>query len=300
MPEVTQVQDVPSLPERVADSHKGNYGTVLVVAGSRGMAGAAVLCGRAALRSGAGLVRVACPIYVQDIVATGYPGYTTYGIRQHTDGTFGDGAAEDLVQFGQEATVVVLGPGIGREPATVAFVRRFITELPEIPIVLDADGLFAVSPFQKDWARRKAPLVLTPHAGEFARLTGQPIVREHAQRVQQAVQFAGRFGQPLLLKGHRSLVTDGHRLYTNTTGNPGMATGGSGDVLAGVVGALIGLGLSAFDAACLGASVHGRAGDIGAARLGQTALTATDILEELPAAFREREAGWSQHRNTNS
>jgi ADP-dependent NAD(P)H-hydrate dehydratase len=286
------VNELPRLPRRACDAHKGTFGTVLVVAGSTGMAGAAVLAGRAALRGGAGLVRVACPASVLDVVAASYPGYTTIGIRQHTDGTFGDGAAEELIEAAREADVVAIGPGLGRSPAVVAFVRRVLGALREMPAVVDADGLFALSPFNPELLDRAVPLVMTPHLGEFARLTGQPAPTGDAERREQATAFARKFGHVLLLKGAGTLVTDGSRLYRNTTGNPGMATGGSGDVLTGLIAALVGQGLSAFDAAVLGAWVHGRAGDLAAARLGQTALTATDLLDHLPAALREQESTW--------
>jgi NAD(P)H-hydrate epimerase len=161
----------------------------------------------------------------------------------------------------------------------------------DTPVVLDADGLFAVSPFADEF-RRSAPLVLTPHPGEFARLTGEPAPTTDAERQRRAVGFAQKFGGVLLLKGAGTLVTDGTKLYRNTTGNPGMATGGSGDVLTGVIAALVAQGLGAFDAAVLGAWVHGRAGDLGAAALGQTALTAPDLLDTLAPAFRELEVHW--------
>lgn len=290
--DITPVCELPRLPRRRHDAHKGTFGTVQVVAGSVGMAGAAVLTGRAALRGGAGLVRVACPTAVQAVVAAGHPCYTTAGIRQHADGTFGEGAAAELVELGREADAVAIGPGLGRGPGVAEFVRAVVGGLPEIPVVLDADGLNAVAPLEGVFPGRSEPPVLTPHPGEFARLTAATPPKTPEDRLAEAVAFAGRWRVVLLLKGAGTLVTDGRRVYRNTTGNPGMATGGSGDVLTGVIAALLGQGLSAFDAAALGAWVHGRAGDLAAARLGQTALTATDVLDELPGAFRELEAGW--------
>lgn len=282
----------PRLPRRPPDGHKGTFGTVLVVAGSRGMAGAAVLAGRAALRGGAGLVRVACPVNVQDVVAASHPCTMTFGIRQHADGSFAEGAAEELIELAKASTAVAIGPGFGREPAVAAFVQRLLTDLKDVPLVLDADGLFAVSPFADEYAKRAAPLVLTPHPGEFARLTGAEAPRTDADRAERAGAFARQFGCVLLLKGAGTVVAEGDRLYRNPTGNAGMATAGSGDVLTGVVSALLGMGLAGFEAAALGAFVHGAAGDRAAAALGQTALVATDILDYLPAAFRELEADW--------
>jgi NAD(P)H-hydrate epimerase len=256
------------------------------------MSGAAVLCGRAAIRGGAGLVQVACPADVQPVVAAAYPGYTTFGIRQHADGTFGDGTVEEVVELARGATAIAIGPGLGRESGTVAFVRRLLERLTESAVILDADGLFAISPFRTDVVALNAKWVLTPHPGEFARLTGEPAPTSDAARKEQAVAFASRFGGVMLLKGAGTVVTDGRHVYTNATGNPGMATGGSGDVLTGVIAALTGIGMPPFDAAALGAWVHGRAGDLGAAILGQTALTAVDLLDFLPAAFRELESRW--------
>jgi ADP-dependent NAD(P)H-hydrate dehydratase len=289
---ISPITEPPMLPRRPIDGHKGTFGTVLVVAGSRGMSGAAVLAGRAALRGGAGLVRVASPADVQQAIATDYPGYTTFGIRQHADGSFAEGAAEEVIELARGASVVAVGPGLGRTAAVVALVRGLLVELDDVPVVLDADGLFAVSPFAEEYARRTAPLILTPHPGEFARLTCETVGPSDTERMARAVDFAQRFRCVLVLKGAGTIVADDSRIYRNSTGNPGMATGGSGDVLTGVIAALIGQGLHAFDAAALGVYVHGRAGDLAAMQLGQTALTATDLLDYLPAAFREREAEW--------
>lgn len=288
--DVSPVLELPRLPRRSPAGHKGTYGKVLLVAGSRGMSGAASMCGRAALRGGAGLVQVASPADAQPVVAAAYPAYTTIPIRQHADGSPGDGTVAELVELARGADVLAVGPGLGREPGTVSFVRSLLAGS-EKAVVLDADGLYALSPFAEEF-RRSAPFVLTPHPGEFARLTGQPAPQGEGARREQAVGFARRFGCVLLLKGSGTLVSDGSRLYRNTSGNPGMASGGSGDVLTGVIAALAGQGLGAFDAAVLGAWVHGRAGDLAAAELGMTALTATDLLDYLPAAFRELEANW--------
>jgi NAD(P)H-hydrate epimerase len=256
------------------------------------MAGAAVLVGRGALHAGAGLVRVACPACVQDVVSAGYPCYTTFGIRQHADGTFGDGAAQELVDFAKAADVVAMGPGLGQGPAVTGFVRTVLERLADVPIVLDADGLNAIAPFKDNFPHRNAPVVMTPHPGEFARLIDRSVKDVVAGREQLAVEFARRSGAVVLLKGSQTLVTNSQRLFRNSTGNPGMATGGCGDVLTGVIAALIAQGLSPFDAAALGAWVHGRAGDIAASKLGQVGMTAADLADNLPGAFKEIEATW--------
>jgi NAD(P)H-hydrate epimerase len=289
MGELIPVNEIPRLPRRSYDGHKGDYGTVTVLAGSRGMSGAAVMCGTAALRAGAGLARVACPASVQPEVAAGFPCYTTVPLREHADGTFSEGAADELAELARAGDVLALGPGLGRQPHVAAFVREVVGRLPGTPVVVDADGLNVLSQWTGEFAGRTAPLVLTPHPGEFARLTGGPVPEGIAEREQAAAAFAERFGLVLVLKGAGTVVTDGRRVYRNSTGNPGMATGGAGDVLTGVVAALVGQGFAAFDAAVLGVWVHGRAGDLAAMKLGQTALTAADLLGALPAAFRELE-----------
>ncbi len=289
---VTPVNDLPRLPRRAADGHKGTYGKVLVVAGSRGMAGAAVLAGRGALRGGAGLVQIACPACAQPVVAAGHPCYTTVPLRQHADGSFGEGVNEEVVELGRAANAVAVGPGLGQAADVAALVRAVVRELPRTPVVVDADGLNVLAPFPDDFRTRPAPLVLTPHPGEFARLAGVPTHDVVTRREELAARFAVRTGVVLLLKGAQTVVTDGRRLYRNSTGNPGMATGGSGDVLTGVVAALLAQGLAPFGAAVLAAWVHGRAGDLAAAAFGQTGLTAADLADTLPAAFRELEAHW--------
>jgi NAD(P)H-hydrate epimerase len=253
------------------------------------MAGAAILCGTAALRGGAGLVQVACPLNVQSTIAAGFPSYTTFGFRVHADGTLPDDAASEVVEWGREATTLAVGPGLGRGNDVAGFVTDIIDGLPRTPVVLDADGLNAVAPFTNVFKERCGALILTPHPGEFHRLSGVAMPEVAVHREELAVEFAAKFNVILLLKGAGTLVTDGKRLFRNSTGNPGMATGGAGDVLTGVISALVAQELEPFDAAALGAWVHGRAGDLAAAALGQTALTSADLLNYLPAAFRELE-----------
>jgi ADP-dependent NAD(P)H-hydrate dehydratase len=269
---------LPKLPPRDPNSHKGTYGRVLVVAGSAGMSGAAVLTGSAALRGGAGLVTVACPVDIQPVVAVGNPCYTTFGFL----------LPDDLAEPVAACDVFAIGPGLGRRAGAVDLVHRLIERNPSKPTVIDADGLNNLPTNRFHLSRRPAPLVLTPHPGEFATLVGQPIAAVQANRESLAVKFARTMNAVLLLKGHRTIVTDGDRIYTNATGNPGMATGGCGDVLTGVLAALLAR-MPAFDAACLAAHVHGRAGDLAARAIGQTALVASDLLDYLGPAFQELE-----------
>ena len=266
-PPLERVLDVPRLPPRRGDSHKGDYGRVLVVAGSRGFSGAAVLCGRGALRGGAGLVTVACPRDVQDVVAAGDPCYMTAALPDR---------AADL----PPADVVAIGPGLGHTSGEL--VRELVAGFAG-PLVLDADALAALAP---GWVQRGVPAVLTPHPGEFARLVKKTVSEVQADRESLAVAYAREFGVVLLLKGVGTVVTDGIRVYTNDTGNPGMATGGCGDVLTGLIAALLGQKLPSFEAAVLGAWAHGRAGDLAAGSLGEISVTAADLLDHLPAAIR--------------
>jgi NAD(P)H-hydrate epimerase len=285
----TAVTDVPMLRRRQADSHKGSYGRVLVVAGSKGMAGAAVLCGSAALRGGAGLVQVACPTEAWPAVAAGNPCYTTHPMTCRADGTYGESCVAELAELARVADVLAVGPGLGNREDVGEVVRGLLLAVPDKPAVLDADGLNVLGASPDEVAGRPGSLVMTPHPGEFARLLGTTTAAVQADRENLAVGFAGRLGVVLVLKGHRTIVTDGRRVYRNETGNPGMATGGAGDVLTGLTAALIGQGLGGFEAAVLGAWVHGRAGDLAAAELSQIALTAADLLDYLPRVFRELE-----------
>ena len=272
------------LPPRPADAHKGTFGHVLVVAGSRGMSGAAVLCGTAALRGGAGTVTIAVPEGIQPTVAAGQPCATTAGLPQTEAGTVAAHAWPSLSLHAKRATALAVGPGLGGGPAVAAFVGRLLQEV-TVPIVIDADGLNALHhPIDP-----AAATVLTPHPGEFARLLGRSTAEVQADRQALAVEFALKQNVILVLKGSGTLVTDGRRLYVNRTGNPGMATGGSGDVLTGLIAALLARGLDPFAAAQLGVHLHGLAGDLARDDLGEDGLIATDLLKYLPnAAVRYR------------
>ena len=280
---------LPALPPRRADSHKGDYGRALVVGGSRGLSGAIGLAGQATLRGGAGLVTLAVPRVVQDVVAAFEASYMTHGLADN--GTqIEPSAADKIIELAANATAVALGPGLGRSPALSELVEQLYREI-EAPMVVDADGLFALGEKQDVLAKPGGARILTPHPGEFVRLTGEPY--DPSKRVEAAARLArgeaasaaGQQRIVIVLKGHQTVVTDGVRFSINATGNPGMATGGSGDVLTGVITALLCQGLSPFDAARLGVHVHGLAGDLAAADLGEVSLIASDLIEYLPAAF---------------
>lgn len=283
--------DLPRLPERAPDTNKADYGHVFVAAGSVGMTGAAAMTAEAALRSGAGLVTLLCPAGAWGPLASALREVMVRPVGPEGARGWSVAAAEEVRSFATKAagrrTAVAVGPGMGREPAGAAgAARKLVLEL-EYPLVLDADGLNAFETRAKDIAGRAQPTVLTPHPGEAARLVGEFDGRDERARGEAAVELARVTKSVVILKGHRSVVTDGERVETNETGNPGMATGGAGDVLTGVVGALLALGLLPFDAARLGAHVHGLAGDLAAAETGETSLVAGDILRSLAAAFLE-------------
>lgn len=297
---MTSLQDLtdtplPRLPPRRADSHKGNFGRALLIGGSRGMSGAISLAGKAALRSGAGLVTLAVPNCVQEVVASIEPSYMTHGLADD-DGQITASSADGLLALTLEATAVALGPGLGRSQGMANFVERLYREV-TLPTVVDADALVALAERPAAFASARGPRILTPHPGEFERLSGNCPDNQH--RIEAAAQLArkaGEGGAPsatgrsgagmiVVLKGHHTVITDSVRFSINQTGNPGMATGGAGDVLTGIITALLCQGLAPFDAARLGVHVHGLAGDLAAEQLGQVSMIASDLIDYLPKAF---------------
>ncbi|MDA1051370.1 MAG: NAD(P)H-hydrate dehydratase [Planctomycetota bacterium] len=277
------LSDLPILPPRLEDSHKGDYGKVLLVGGSRGMSGAIALAGMACLRAGAGLVTLAVPDRCLDVVASFEPSYMTVPLPCDEQGRLTVAAQEHLAELADTATCIACGPGLGRSHRVTDLVAWMYEVLPQ-PIVFDADALFALSERRDRLDEPAGPRILTPHLGEFKRLVGNDeLEREKAEMF--AAQLAISRRVVILLKGHKTVITDGRRSVHNTTGNPGMATGGSGDVLTGVIAALLGQRLAPFDAARLGAYVHGLAGDLAAATFGETSMIASDIVAHLPAAF---------------
>lgn len=279
------IESIPKLKQRPAESHKGDYGKVCIIAGSVGMSGAAALAGRAALRAGAGLVRVATPKSVLPIVASIEPSFTTIALPEDDFGRISAKAIDTILKAVDENDAMAFGPGIGISGALRSILEKLL-EQPSLRLLIDADGLNNLARM-KDWpAKRKAKLILTPHPGEMKRLWSG-LLRQAlpSDRQEQAAALAQLTGSVVVLKGAGTVVTDGERVYVNRTGNPGMATAGSGDVLTGVITALMGQGLSDFDAAVLGVYVHGLAGDIAAEKLGQISLIATDIAQALPNAF---------------
>jgi ADP-dependent NAD(P)H-hydrate dehydratase / NAD(P)H-hydrate epimerase len=267
-------------PPRRPDAHKGDFGRVLAVAGSVGKSGAAVLCGTAALRAGAGLVTVATPAEVQPVVAAARAELMTEPLPA-------DRLARCL-ELAAGADAVVLGPGLGTGARGLA---RGLAAAVAVPLAIDADGLNALAPASAHaWPRARAT-VLTPHPGEMARLLGLTTAEVQADRLAAARALAGTTGAVVVLKGQRTVVArpDGFAAV-NPTGNPGLAKGGTGDVLAGIVGALLARGCDAWTAAVAAVFVHGRAGDLAAARTGVESLLAGDVVDALGEAIRSLEA----------
>ena len=278
------------LPQRSPEGHKGTYGRVLLVGGSRGMAGSISLAAMAALRCGSGLVTVAVPDRCLETVASFDPCLMTIALPQEPIGVMATEAADVVAERLSEIDAAGCGPGIGTGDGAKAVVDVLLRQQ-ELPRVLDADGLNVLAAGDEDWRQRVAgPIVLTPHPGEWQRLCGIAIRDREAQH-RRAIEDAAVSGAVVVLKGNKTLVTDGRQMYQNPTGNPGMASGGSGDVLTGVITSLLGQGLPVYDAARLGVWVQGRAGDLAAADLGQAGMTAVDLLERLPSAIAEATEG---------
>jgi NAD(P)H-hydrate epimerase len=277
--------DLPRLAPRAADSHKGDFGRALLIGGSQGMAGAIALAGMAALRSGVGLLKIATSHTCQPTVASFEPSAMTIPLAADAEGRIAGSAQNVVAQAAQEATAVGCGQGLGRSSELVELVTWLYRNLRQ-PAVFDADALFALGQRPAALVDHVAPRVLTPHPGEFARLIGVVAI-ESADRSRLARELAQRAATVVVLKGHETVITDGQREAINTTGNPGMATGGTGDVLTGIITALLCQKMEPFEAARLGVYVHGLAGDLAAEDLGQVSLIASDLLRYLPHAWRQ-------------
>ena len=264
------------LPERDPFGHKGNFGKVLLLCGSRGFTGAAYLAAMGALRSGAGLVYLGVPesIYAIEAVKLNEP--VVFPLPDK-EGKLSAEAIPQILNRLPAMDAILIGCGLGISEGTLAVVKA-VLENAVCPVVLDADGINVLSGHMDILRGRQYPTILTPHDGEFRRVGG--IIGD--DRMASAGAFASEFGCVLLLKGHRTCITDGQTGYVNGTGNPGMAVGGSGDVLAGILTGLLGQGMEPLKAAACAAWLHGAAGDLCASELGQYAMLPTDMLSALP------------------
>ena len=269
------------LPRRNPEGHKGDFGKVLCICGSVGYTGAPIFASRAAVRTGAGLVFLGVPQSVWPVAAVKSDEAMPFPLPETADGKLSLLAEAPIRQRAAGCDAVLLGCGLGRDWQTDTLVQDLLNM--EKPLVLDADGLNAVSENTELLQKRPAVTVLTPHEGEFLRLGGDLSRGREAA----AAEFSQKYGVYLILKGHRTLIADPEgRLAVNNTGNCGMAKGGSGDVLAGMLLSLLGQGCETFDACCAAVWLHGRAGDLAAAEKGERSMTPTDLLEQIPYALK--------------
>jgi len=274
------------LPVRGRDTHKGDYGRTLVIAGARGYVGAAVLAATGALRIGSGLVTLALPASLQATAAGKLTEVMTQGLSETTAGALSGTAFPAIAELAAAARALAVGPGLTTQPETVGLIRRIVTELAG-PKVLDADALNAIAADISVLREAKAPVILTPHGGEMARLLGCTASEVQADRLGVARRAARDWQAIVVLKGARTIIAaPGGETYINPTGNPGMATGGSGDVLTGIIAGLLAQGLEPLPATVAGVYLHGCAGDRAAAARGEMGLAAGDLPDELPSAIR--------------
>lgn len=264
------------LPDRDVNGHKGDFGKLLLLCGSRGFTGAAYLAAMGALRCGAGLVYLGVPesIYAIEAVKLNEP--VVFPLSEE-NGKLSEKAIPEILERLPQMDGVLIGPGLGQSAGTLAVVQA-VLEQAACPVILDADGINVLQGHKDILRGRQAPTILTPHDGEFARLGGV----SEGDRLENAAAMARDLGCIVLLKGHETIITDGTTHYRNKTGNPGMAVGGSGDVLAGMITGLLGQGMTPILAAACGAWLHGAAGDLAAGELGQYAMLPTDLLGYLP------------------
>lgn len=272
------------LPKRYSNMHKGDCGRVLVVAGSVGFVGAACLCSKACIRCGSGLVTLATPQCIQPYVSVKLTEVMTKPLKCE-NGVISKDAIPQIIDGLKNSDVCAIGPGLGRSMDLELVVKEMLKC--DVPCVIDADGLNVVSNDVDMLKEKNCRAILTPHPGEMSRLTSLSIAEIEENREDIALEFAEKYDVTLLLKGHNTVIAspDG-RVKINTTGNSGMASGGMGDVLTGVIASFVGQGLSCFDAAMLGAYLHGKAGDIAANEVGEFGLIARDVVDKLPYAIK--------------
>jgi len=283
---LTENQMTSLLPKRPQNSHKGTYGHTGIIAGSVGKTGAAVMASLSALRTGAGMVTLALPAGLESSLPSRPWEIMTLPLPETGERTLSLSAEKEIMQFLEGKASVAIGPGLSTQTETQELVRNLIEQI-EIPTVLDADGLNAFSGKDELLLRARAPLILTPHPGEMARLSGVNAEKVQKDRLGMAGHFSREHRVHLVLKGAKTVVADpSGNLSINPTGNPGMSTAGTGDVLTGMIVGLLSQGLSASDAARLGVYLHGLAGDLAAAQHGLAGLIAGDLIEQIPTAIR--------------
>ena len=290
-----------SIKKRKQDSHKGEYGHVFVIAGSLGMTGAAYLSSQAALLAGAGLVTLAIPKSLNPIMERKLTEVMTLPLPETKEQSLSRSAYSKISDFSKKCDCVIIGPGLSQNRQTQALIRLLIERL-SLPLVIDADGLNALAGHlnvlrnKRQVQPRKTPseqrsrrdMIITPHSGEIARLAELRLSFVNKNKKDVAKKFATEYNVTTVLKGHKTVVASPRKeIYINSSGNPGMASGGCGDVLTGIIGAFLASGMDSFKAASLGAYIHGLSGDIAVKTKTEISLKATDLLEFLPQAFKK-------------
>jgi len=275
------------VPERARDSHKGEFGHLLILAGSRGKTGAAFMASEAALRTGAGLVTLAAPEALADIYQSGVSEAMVLPLPSTGEGTLSYLALEGILEFAADkATALAIGPGLGLNNETAKLVREILANSP-VPVVLDADGINALGERAAEiLGKSRSPVMLTPHPGEFGRISGMSVADIQADRPAAAQALAKKCGAHVVLKGAPTVIAGPEgELFINTTGGPALSKGGTGDVLTGMAGAFSAMGMSMLEASLLGVYLHGLAGDIAAEDLGDFSVLASDVIGSIPEAF---------------
>ena len=283
------INELPPLPARSPAFHKGDSGRVLVIAGSAGMTGAGALASTACLRAGAGVVIWAIPRSLNPVCETLSMEVMTLPIPDTPSGAPSMDAREILVEAARETDCVILGPGLPVAGDTGELMRLLIPEIYP-PLIVDGGAFSAIGTDMMIIRKRQSPTILTPHPGEMGRITGKTAADIQAKRLDFAGKYAKLSGGIVALKGFETIVANGKDVYTNRTGNPGMATAGAGDTLCGIVAALVAQGLEPFPATKLAVFLHGLAGDLATAEMGMHGVIASDIINHLPAAFKRYDA----------
>jgi len=286
MKKVSLQQILKKIPPRIKNSHKKTYGHAFVLAGSPGMTGAAALASQAAIRSGCGYVTLGVPESLNPIMEAKLTEVMTLPLPETECSGLSVEALLKIMSFSSDATSLAIGPGLSAAPETLSLVRM-IVQRADKPIVVDADAISAFAE-HKEMLNNK-PLVITPHPGEFCKLTLIDKKKILASPDKVAAKFAKEHGIVVVLKGHRAVVTDGKNIYINASGNPGMSTAGAGDVLTGMITSFLAQGALPFEAAAMGVYFHGRAGDQCAKRIGMMGMIAGDIVKMIPGVLKEYE-----------
>ncbi len=273
-------------PVRPRRANKKDFGRIFILAGSRGLTGAAALTSFAALRAGAGLVTLGCPDKVYSVLARRHPEVMVRPFSSTAQGMLSEKAFPALSKFLKTQDVLALGPGLGRNSSTQRLIRKLLTGSP-LPLVIDADGVNALEGHPEILKKcRRAP-ILTPHPGEFVRAFGGKKPASDQERKKRALEAARKCRATIVLKGYRTVIANpGGKVYVSPAGNPGMATGGTGDVLTGIIAALLGQKIPAYEAAQFAVYLHGLAGDLAAREKGEVSLVASDLIEFLPKAIK--------------